>query len=53
MLAYVNRSQLIVTPAQLVRQKFPKEMLSAVLDKNMGELMEYRNLMKNPNYRPL
>ena len=28
-------------------------MLSAVLDKEMGELMEYRKLMKNPKYRRL
>ena len=28
-------------------------MLIAVLDKETGELMEYRKLMKNPKYRPL
>ena len=28
-------------------------MLSALLDKEMGELMEYRKLMKNPKYRRL
>ena len=53
MLAYVNREKLTVTPAQLARRKFPKEMLSAVLDEDTGELMEYRKLMKNPKYRPL
>ena len=28
-------------------------MLSSVIDEDMGELMEYINLMKNPKYRPL
>ena len=28
-------------------------MLSAVIDEETGELMEYRKLMKNPKYRPL
>ena len=27
--------------------------INAVLDKDTGELMEYRRLMKNPKYRPL
>ena len=53
MLAYVNRAQLAVTPAQLVRRKFPKEIFSDVLDEDTVELMEYRNIMKNPKYRPL
>ena len=53
MLASVNRAQLIVTLAKLARRKFQKEMLSAVLDKDMGELMDYRKLMKNPKYLPL
>ena len=53
MLASVNRAQLTVTPAQLARRKFLKEMLSAVLDEDTGELVEYRKLMKNPKYRPL
>ena len=53
MLDYVNRAQLKVTPAQLARRKFPKEMLSAVLDDDTGELMEHRNIMKNTKYGPL
>ena len=28
-------------------------MLSYVLDKDTGKLMEYQSLMKNPKYRPL
>ena len=53
MLAHVNREQLTVTPAQFARRKFPKDMLSSVLDKDTGEFMEYRKLMRNPKYRPL
>ena len=29
------------------------ELINAVLDKDTGELMEYRRLMKNPRYRTL
>ena len=32
-------AQLKVTPAQLAQRKFPIEMLSAVLDKETGELI--------------
>ena len=53
MLASVSRAHLTVTPARLVRRKIWKEMLSTVLDKDTGELIEYRNIMKNPKYRPL
>ena len=28
-------------------------MISAILDEDTGEFMEYRHLMKNPNYHPL
>ena len=44
MLAYLNRAQMTVAPSQLAPQKFPKEMLSYVLDENTGELMDYKNL---------
>ena len=53
MLAYVNREQLTVTPAQLTRREFLKDMLSDVLVENTGKLMEYRKRMKNPKYRHL
>ena len=53
MLATVNREQLIVTPAHLARREFTKEMLSAGLDDDTGELMEHRNMMKNTKYGPL
>ena len=53
MLASANRTHLTVTPSQLARKKFPKEMLSTVLDEDTEELMEYRKLMNNTKYRPL
>ena len=53
MLAFVHVAQLKVTQANLAQRKFPKEIISAVLDKDTGLLMEYQNLMKNPKYRPL
>ena len=53
MLAYVNIEQLTVTPVQLAWRKFPKEILSVVLDEDTGEIMDYRKLIKNPKYHPL
>ena len=53
MLDHVNRAQRKVTSEQLAQRKFPKEMLSDVLDKETGELVEYKKLRKNPKYRPL
>ena len=49
----MNRAQLTVTPEQLARYKSPKEILSAVLGKDTGEIMEPRKIMKNPKYLPL
>jgi hypothetical protein len=53
MLACAEVYQLKLSPQSLASQKFPLEMLYAVLDKDTGELMEYRALMKNPKYRKL
>ena len=53
MLAHVNRAKWTVTPAHLVQLELPKEIISAVLDEETGELMEYRNIINNPKYRPL
>ena len=53
MLAYVNRAQLIVTPAQLVWRKFLKKMISYVLDEDIREIMDDIKLIKNPKYLPL
>ena len=43
----------ICKPKNLANRKFPIEMLSAVLDEDTGELLEYRHLMKNPKYREI
>ena len=32
-------------------RRFPKEVLAEVLNKETGELMEYRHLVRNPKYR--
>ena len=39
-----------MSPKNLASRRFPSDMLNAVLDKDTGELMEYRHLMKNPKY---
>ena len=39
-----------LSPLLLSSRKFPIETISAVLDKDTGELTEYRGLMKNPKY---
>ena len=41
-------AQLRVTLAHLAQRKFPIEILSAVLDKNTFEIMEYQRMMNNP-----
>ena len=53
MLASVNVAHMKVTPTKVVQRKLPKEMISAVLDKDTVKLMEYRKFMDNPKYRPL
>ena len=37
----------------LARHQYPKEVLSAVLNRDTGELMEYRHLIGNPKYRTI
>ena len=34
-------------------RRFPKEVLTEVLNEETGELMEYRHLIGNPEYREL
>ena len=53
MLASVHVAQLKVTPEQLAQRKFPKELFSAVLDKDTGKFMKYQRLINNPKYCPL
>ena len=45
--------QLKMSPRKLAGRKFPIEMINTVLNKEIGELMEYQQVMKNPKYRRL
>ncbi len=47
---YLKVTQIPLQPARLVQQKFPIIMLNAVLNKDTGELMEMRHLLRNPKY---
>ena len=47
---YVKVTQVPLQPARLAQRKFPMEMLNAVLNNDTGELMEMRQLMRNPKY---
>ena len=53
MLEYLNVAQQKLTQYWLAQRNFPLEIISAVLNKDTGELMEYRKLRKNPKYRNL
>ncbi len=50
---YVEVTERQVSPRQLSQRKFPTKFLNAVLNKDTGELMEMRHLMKNPKYSEL
>jgi hypothetical protein len=50
---YVEVTERQVLPRQLSQRKFPTEFLNAVLNKDTGELMKMRHLMKNPKYSEL
>ena len=43
-------AQLTLSTYTLASQRFPMEMLNTVLDEDTGKLMEYRHLVKSPNY---
>ncbi len=40
-----------LTPANIARRLFSIEILNAVLDKDTGELLKMRHLLKNPKYK--
>jgi hypothetical protein len=42
-----------VKPANLAKRKFPIKMLNVVLNKDTGDLMKMRQLLKNPKYTNL
>ena len=50
MFACTDRMQLNMSPRKLAGRKFPIEMINAVLNEGTGEIMEYRQVMKNPKY---
>ena len=50
MLAYANINKLNLTPKNISRRCFPISMINTFLDKDTGELMEYRRLIKNQKY---
>ena len=39
--------------AMNARRTFPRHILNSVLDKDTGEIMEYRHLIGNPKYRDI
>ena len=53
MLSCADVAQLKLSPRNLVSQHFLIKMINAVLDKDTGELVEYRHLTKNPKYHQL
>ena len=53
MLACANVMRLPMSPKNLAHWKYPREMIHAVLNQETGEMMEYRQEMKNPKYREL
>ena len=53
MLVCANVMQLPMSPQKLVQRKYPREIINAVLNQETREMMEYRQVMKNPKYREL
>ena len=53
MFSFATLNLLNLSPARLDGRRFPLEMLNAVLNEEIGEIMEYRQLMKSPKYRNL
>ena len=53
MMVYLNAAQRKIAPDRLAQRKFPLEILSAVVNKDTGYLIEYQKLMKNQKYRNL
>ena len=53
MMAYLDAAPQRLAPRRFLQRRFPLKMLSDVLDEDTGKLMEYRKIMKKPNYRHL
>ena len=50
MLACANVMRRPMSPKHLAQQKYPREMKNAALNQETGEMMENRQVMKNPKY---
>eukprot|EP00804_Cyclotella_cryptica_P000163 CCRYP_017463-RA/>CCRYP_017463-RA protein AED:0.42 eAED:0.49 QI:0/-1/0/1/-1/0/1/0/288 len=46
----LRNTQTPLTPQSAATRQFPRDALSAILDTDTGELLEYRYLIKNPKY---
>eukprot|EP00804_Cyclotella_cryptica_P000450 CCRYP_019933-RA/>CCRYP_019933-RA protein AED:0.03 eAED:0.04 QI:0/0/0/1/0.4/0.16/6/0/1642 len=46
----LHNTQTPLTPRNAATRQFPRDALSAILDTDTGELLEYRHLIKNPKY---
>ena len=53
MLSCAAVSQLRLLPKSLATRRYPIEMINAVINKETGDIMEYRHILKNPKYREL
>ena len=53
MISCATINQLNLSPASLAGRRLPLEIINAVLNKETGEIMEYRQIMKSPKYRNL
>ena len=53
MLFCATINQLILSPKSLASRHFSVEMINAVLNKEIGELMDYRQVMKCPKYQKI
>ena len=50
MLSCLDVAQITLSPQNITIRILPMEILNTVLDEDTGELMEYRRLMKSPDY---
>ena len=53
MFACADVMQLTMSPRKLAGRKFPLKIINAVLNEETGEIIEYRQVIKNPKYRKL
>ena len=51
--ASIDLNEVAMDARTLASRTFQRHMLNAVLDKDMGEIMEYIHLIGNPKYRDI